>query len=76
MRFLELAYYDVAVSLGEFVREKSDESQTVTYEDFRLAHTFPNSMEKIPRYSGGGGVVQTTYFRNIRAKSDTSGVCH
>ena len=58
MRFSELAYYDVAVSLGEFVTEKSDESQTVTYK-------YP--MENISRYSGGGGVVQTTYFRNIRA---------
>lgn len=63
----ESAYYDVAVSLGKFVREKSSESQTVTYEDFRLSFSFPKSMENIPRYFGGGGVTQTTYFRNTWA---------
>ena len=39
--FSELECYDICVSLGEFVPDKSDETQTVSYEDFRLASRQP-----------------------------------
>ena len=39
--YSELECYDVCVSLGKLIPEIPDESQTVTYEDFRLASRQP-----------------------------------
>ena len=97
-KFSELECYDVCVSLGEFVREKSNETQTVGYEDFRLAsrqpfvgpvfdddgeeivHSNPTTeitnvsgpddemdMNRIEKYSGGGGAPIASYCRDTRS---------
>ena len=93
----ELECYDVCVSRGEFVPEESDETQTVSYEDFRLAsrpfvglvfdddgeeilQSRPTTevtnvsdpdderdMDRIERYSGGGGAPISAYCRDTRS---------
>ena len=40
-KYSELECYDVCVSLGELIPQKLDETQIVTYEDFRLASRQP-----------------------------------